>query len=67
MLLSTLYRGLVRNEAAWDLLALVIGGGFIATLYQARHRVLSRQWAVASAVAVVVAVVVSIAFALAMR
>lgn len=54
LLLSTAYRGFVRHEASWDLLALVIVGGVVATVYQGRQRVLSRRWAalsVASAIA----------------
>ena len=37
-------RAWVWDETNWDLWALVIGGGAVATLYQASHRVLTRRW-----------------------
>jgi hypothetical protein len=37
-------RSLLYREAAWDLMALVVAGGAVATAYQAAHRVLARQW-----------------------
>lgn len=53
ILLVAAYQGLVKQQASWDLLALVIVSGAVTTLYQSRHRVLSGRWA-----AVVVGVVV---------
>ncbi len=44
LLVDVMYRGLVRHEAAWDLMALVIVGGAIATVYQARQKILTRGW-----------------------
>lgn len=44
LLLLVAYRSFVHKEAPWDLLALVILGGGVGTLYQGWHRVLSRQW-----------------------
>lgn len=38
------YRSFVWREASWDLMALVILGGVVTTLYQWSHRVLSRRW-----------------------
>jgi hypothetical protein len=38
------WRSFVRHEAAWDLMALVIVGGVVGTLYQASQKVLSRSW-----------------------
>jgi hypothetical protein len=57
----------VRNESAWDLLALVILGGAVATFYQGGRRTLSRRWAVASAAAVLLAVVLGVVLALIRR
>jgi hypothetical protein len=34
-----------RGEAAWDLLALVVGSGFVGAAYRIRHRVVGRRWA----------------------
>lgn len=44
LLVDVIYRGIVRNEAAWDLLALVIVGGFVCGIYQARQKTLPRGW-----------------------
>lgn len=52
VLASVAYRSFARNEASWDLLALVIGAGAVATLYQGRHRVLSSRWAILTWVAI---------------
>ena len=38
------YRSFAWREASWDLMALVILGGVVTTLYQWSHRVLSRRW-----------------------
>ena len=44
LLVDVMYRGMVRNEAAWDLMALVIVGGAVSTIYQARQKALARGW-----------------------
>ena len=51
------WRSFVTKESSWDLLALVIAGGIVATLYQGSHRVLSRRWLLATVVAIVIAIV----------
>jgi hypothetical protein len=43
LLLDVMYRSLVRREAAWDLLAFVIVGGVVSSVYQGRHKVLTRH------------------------
>jgi hypothetical protein len=67
LLVSTAYRGFVRNESAWDLFALVILGGAVTTFYQGSRRVLSRRWAVASAAAVLLALVLGVVLVLIRR
>lgn len=42
LLIDVVYRGVVLDEAAWDLLALVFASGFISTAYMARHKVLGQ-------------------------
>jgi hypothetical protein len=42
LLIDVAYRGAVRNEAAWDLMALVVVSGGISTVYLARHKVLGQ-------------------------
>jgi hypothetical protein len=46
LLVDVVYRGAVRNEAAWDLMALAILSGVICTVYQARHKTLPGWMAV---------------------
>jgi hypothetical protein len=55
LLLLVAYRSLVNEESSWDLLLLTILGGVVGTAYQGWHRVLSRQWMIASLSAVVAA------------
>jgi hypothetical protein len=62
LLVSTAYRAFARNESAWDLIALVMLGGFVTTFYQGRHRVLSQRWGIASAAAVLIALALAAAF-----
>ena len=59
VLASVAYRGFVRNETSWDLLALVIGAGAVATLYQGKHRVLSSRWAMLAWIAIGLAVAIA--------
>jgi 1,4-dihydroxy-2-naphthoate octaprenyltransferase len=37
------YRGFVRNESNWDLMALIILSSLVATLYQSYNKILSRR------------------------
>jgi len=46
LLIDGAYRGLVHNEAAWDLLALAIVPGIVCTIYQARQKTLASWIAV---------------------
>ncbi|MDX2060366.1 MAG: hypothetical protein SFV24_21330 [Gemmatimonadales bacterium] len=55
LLLSTAYRGFVREESSWDLLGLVVAGGVLTTVYQGRRQILSRRWAMASAFGLILA------------
>ena len=59
LLLLTMYRSLVRHEAAWDLLGLVVLGGVVNAAYQWSGRVLHRRWAVMTFVAMAVGVVIA--------
>jgi hypothetical protein len=44
LLVDVMCRSLFRNEAAWDLMALVVVGGVVATVHQARQRILTQGW-----------------------
>lgn len=58
LLALTAYRSLARDEAAWDLLALVLLGGAVHAAYQWRRGVLYRRWiAVTMATALVAGIV----------
>ena len=46
LLIDVMYRGAVRNEAAWDLMALVIVPGILSSVYQARQKTLAGWTAV---------------------
>jgi uncharacterized membrane protein len=41
LLLDVMYRSLVRQEASWDLLAIIVFAGAVSTVYQWRHKVLT--------------------------
>jgi hypothetical protein len=43
LLLDVMYRSLVRRQSPWELLAIIIVGGAISTVYQGRHQVLTRH------------------------
>jgi undecaprenyl pyrophosphate phosphatase UppP len=60
LLLDVMYRGAVRKEAAWDLLALVIAGSGICTAYQVRKKILGRRLWKWILIGTVVAFVVSL-------
>ena len=59
LLVDVMYRGLFRNEAAWDLMALVIGGGIFCSVYQARQKILARGWAMKAVVGACVAGIIA--------
>src|SRR5450755_3516842 len=44
LLVDVMYRSLVRHEATWDLMALVIVGGAVCTVFQARQKILAHGW-----------------------
>ena len=44
LLVNVMYRSLIRHEAAWDLMALVIVGGAFCTMYQSRQKILGHGW-----------------------
>lgn len=67
LLAVVIYRSFVRHEQSWDLLALLISGGLIATSYQAFQRVLSRRWAVFASLSAIIALIIASALALMRR
>jgi hypothetical protein len=53
------YRSFARGEAAWDLMALVVLGGVVASAYQWSQRVLTVRWAVHALAGMFVAAVIA--------
>ena len=66
LLVDVMYRGLVRHEAAWDLLALVIVGGAVCTVYQARQKTLVHGWVMKAVLGAVITAVIAFIAAVAM-
>lgn len=66
LLVDVMYRSLIRHEATWDLMALVIVGGAICTTYQARQRILAHGWVMkvvlATCIAGVIAAILAMTF-----
>lgn len=64
LLIDVVYRGLLFNEAAWDLIALVIivGGG--CTAHQFGHRTLPEGWAKKSLILALISGVLGAAVAI---
>ena len=60
LLIDVVYRGLFRHEAAWDLMALVIVGGAVCTIYQARQKTLAHGWAKTGALIALLGAVIGI-------
>jgi hypothetical protein len=67
VLVLVAYRSFVHHESSWDLLALVILGGFVPNAYQAYKRILTVHWAKAQAIAIVAAAVLAILVVLVRR
>ncbi len=65
LLVDVVVRGLVRREAAWDLLALVVLSGGLATVHQARRRILTRRWVRMAVLAACIAGAIAVLLALA--
>ena len=59
ILLDVVYRGIRFNEAAWDLLALVIVGSFIATIYQYKKQILKKDSIKTAALIMVAAFIIA--------
>jgi hypothetical protein len=66
LLLDVMFRSFARREAPWDLMALIVAGGVVCSVYQARRRILTHGWVAkvvfAACVAAAVAAVASLAF-----
>jgi hypothetical protein len=59
LLVDVMIRSLTRHEAAWDLMALVIVGGAVCTVYQARQKTLVHGWVMKAVLGAVIAAVIA--------
>lgn len=59
LLLIVAYRSFVRDEASWDLLALVVIGGIVGFAYRVRYGVVSGRWTAMLVTTVGIAIAVS--------
>jgi len=59
LLIDVAVRSLLRGEAAWDLMLLVVVGGGIVTYRQSREEALPRGWVARTALAAAAMAVVS--------
>ena len=55
LLVIVAYRSYIANETAWDLLALVVVGGLVASVYQWTQKSLTTRSAVTAAAGIVLA------------
>ena len=66
LLIDVMYRALFRHEAAWDLMALVLVGGAVCTIYQARQKTLAHGWVKTGLLIALLGAVIGIIVVLAM-
>ena len=64
VLVIVAYRGLVLDEASWDLLALVVATGFVGLGYRIWKHAASVSWTLVVAITAGVAAVVAVVLAL---
>ncbi len=60
LLLIVAFRSFFYQEAAWDLMGLVILGGLVTTLYQASNKIFSRRLLALSIIIAVLAALVAL-------
>lgn len=59
LLVDVAVRGFVAKESSWDLLALVLAGGLVTTLYQGQKRILGRRFALGAVLTMLAAALVA--------
>lgn len=65
VLVAVAYRSLVLDQASWDLLALVVGTGFVGAGYRIWKRAATPQWALLLVVTAAAAAVVALVLVMA--
>ena len=64
LLVLVTVRGFLYQESNWDLMGLVILGSLVTTAYQARYRILNRNWIYLGIICAVIAAVVALIISL---
>jgi hypothetical protein len=64
LLVDVMYRGMIRHEATWDLMALVVVGGAVCTVYQARQKILVHGWVMKAVLVACIAGVIAAVLAM---
>jgi hypothetical protein len=64
LLVDVMYRSLIRHEATWDLLALVVVGGAVCSVYQARQKILAHGWVMKAVLVACIAGVIAAVLAM---
>ena len=59
LLVSVAWRAFERDEAAWDLLALVVVSGVVTSVYQGARGVLTRRWVWIQLAAIIAGIVIA--------
>lgn len=59
ILLSIAYRSFVLKQSSWDLLAIVVLGGVVTTIYQRNERILGVRWAMLTVIAIALALAIA--------
>jgi hypothetical protein len=67
LLVIVAWRSLVRGEAAWELLALVVIGGVVGTVYRFANGALTRSWLAPAVITALAAMAVAALVAFATR
>jgi hypothetical protein len=67
LLIAVAYRSLVRGEAAWDLLGLVVLGGVVGLAYRLRKGVAPGGWAAVLVSTIAIGALVAAALVMAAR
>lgn len=63
LLIDVIYRALVLDEAAWDLLGIIIISGLVMTLYQYKQKILEKNWLKTVVISSMVSFVIALAVA----
>jgi hypothetical protein len=64
LLFDVVCRGLIFNDAAWDLLGIIIISGLVMTLYQYKQKILDKNWIKTVAISSLIAFIVALLIAL---